>query len=83
MDKILIEICVPVADAKFNAFISPHTIGNDALQIISLIFSSIYEGKFKSSEDTTLCVYETGEILDINKSIYEQNIRNGSKLILI
>ena len=83
MEKVLVEIKIPAADAKFDAFIPKTSKGIDVLNIISSTFSSMFEGKFQKASDTVICVSDTGELLDINKSIYEQNIVDGTKLILI
>lgn len=83
MEKILVEIIVPAGNVKYDAFIPKTAKGNDVLNIVSDIFSSMLEGEYQKTEDTVLCVYKTGKLLDINKPIYEQNIENGSKLVLI
>lgn len=83
MEKVLVEIKIPAADAKFDAFIPKTSKGMDVLNIISSMFSSMFEGKFEKAPDSVICIADTGKLLDINKSIYEQNIINGTKLVLI
>ena len=39
--------------------------------------------RFVPNEQTTLCRREDGMILNINLSVYELGIRNGSQLMLI
>ena len=41
------------------------------------------DGRFVPNEQTTLCRREDGMILNINLSVYELGIRNGSQLMLI
>ena len=83
MDKVLVEIRVPAADAKFDAFIPQTSKGSEVLEIVKGIFTSMFEGKYKQVSDSVLCVYDTGKLLDINRTMYEQSIKNGTKLVLI
>lgn len=83
MNKILVEVLVPAGNTKFDVFIPAKAKGYDVLNIIADMFSSMLEGKYVKSHDSVLCVYDTRKLLDINKSMYEQNIENGTKLILI
>ena len=83
MDKVLVEIRVPAADAKFDAFIPQTSKGSEVLEIVKGIFTSMFEGKYKQVSDSVLCVYDTGKLLDINRTMYEQSKKNGTKLVLI
>ena len=40
-------------------------------------------GKYKADASAILCDAESGNILNINSSVYELKIKNGSKLMLI
>ena len=83
MDNVLVEIRIPAADAKFDAFIPKKSRGVEVVKILSSTFTKMFEGKFKGLSDSTVCVLKTGAELDINKTIYEQNIIDGDVLILI
>ena len=65
MDNILVEIRIPAADAKYDALIPKLSKGVEVVKIISEIFSSMFEGKYKSMSDSVLCVEKTGKELDI------------------
>lgn len=83
MERILIQINIPAGNTKYDVFVPKTALGNDVLKIVSNLFSSMLEGKFKESIDTVLVIQKNGKILDINKTIYEQEIENGSVLLLI
>ena len=83
MDKILVEVRVPAADAKFDAFIPPSCKGGEVLKIIKGIFTTMFEGKFKEVQDSVLCIYDTGKLVDINQTMIDQGIKNGTRFILI
>ena len=83
MDKLLVEVRVPAADSKFDALIPPLCKGGEVLKIVKEIFTTMFEGKFREVDDSILCNYSTGKIVDINQSMIEQGIKNGTIFILI
>lgn len=83
MDKILVEIYVPLLDRSFDIFIPPASPMYDVLELIKKAVTEMSDGRFIANENTTLCHREDGTIININLSVYELEIRNGSKLMLI
>ncbi len=83
MNKVIIEINVPAANEKFDVFVPKTSKIYEVIELVSEMFSSILEGKYKKTSDAVLCDAASGKVLDINKSVYELNLINGSKLILI
>lgn len=81
--KIIVEVRIPSADMKKDVILPLDLKGNDVVKIISKMFGEICKGKFQGQEDTLICIYDTGKILDINKKIIDQDITNGTVLILI
>ena len=54
--------------------------------ILDLIKKAVYEiseGLFVPDKNTAICYRDDGTILNIDKTVYELRIRNGSKLMLI
>ncbi len=83
MDKILVEVFVPITEKKYDIFI-PSTIKiSELIYLIGSALSNISQGLFIMNRETILCFKENGVILDINLSIYESCLHNGSQLILI
>ena len=83
MDKILVEIYVPLLDRSFDMFIPPASPMHDVLELIKKAVTEMSDGRFIANENTTLCHREDGTIININLSVYELEIRNGYKLMLI
>lgn len=83
MDKILVEIYVPLLDRSFDMFIPPASSMCDVLELIKKAVTEMSDGRFIANKNTTLCHREDGTIISINLSVYELEIRNGSKLMLI
>ena len=83
MDKALIEVYVPVLDRSFDMFIPLTSPMHDVLELIKKAVSEMPDGRFVANANTTICNREDGTIININLSVYELGIRNGSKLMLI
>lgn len=82
MNKILIEFKVPVLGMSFDAFVPMHISAYEMLEMIKKAVNETAEGGLILDESTTLCRND-GKILNINLSVSELGIRNGSKLMLI
>ena len=83
MDKILVEIYVPLLRRSFDMFIPLALPMHSVLELIKRAVTEMSDGRFIANENTTLCRREDGTIININLSVYELEIRNGSKLMLI
>lgn len=83
MDKVLVEIFVPVLNNSFDIFIPLQSQMYEVLEMIKKAVTDISEGRFMANPNTTLCYRRDGTIININLSVYELGIRNGSKLMLI
>lgn len=83
MDKVLINLFVPVLGESFDIFIPQNETIYKTLELIKKAIVQISDGKFIPSRSCSLAYKISGEILDINKSAKEANLHNGSKLMLI
>lgn len=83
MDKVLVEIFVPVLDRSFDIFIPLQSPMHEVLELIKKAVKELSDGRFVINENTAICHREDGTIININLSVYELEIRNGSKLMLI
>ena len=83
MEKVLVEIFVPVLDRSFDVFIPLRSPMYEVLELIKKAVKEMSDGRFAANENTALCHREDGTIININLSVYELEIRNGSKLMLI
>lgn len=82
-NKVLVEILVPSIEEKYDVYLPINKkVGN----VINLIMNAIIEssnGVFTSSN--TVCLYNsvTGDKYDMDKLVYDTDIRNGSILVLM
>lgn len=83
MEKILVEVYVPSLMKSFDIFIPYVSQLGTVLELIKKAVNEITDGLFVPMDNTVICNFETGKILDINKSVSELEICNGSRLMLI
>lgn len=83
MDKVLVEIYVPTLKESFDIFLPLCAPMYEVLELIKRAVKELSDGRFHADENTAICHREDGSILNINLSVYELGIRNGSKLMLI
>lgn len=83
MEKILVEVFVPVLENSYDIFIPVQSMMYDILDLIKKALTEMSGGRFKANEDTVICSRENGAILNINLSVVELELKNGSKLMLI
>lgn len=83
MDKVLIEVFVPILGETFDMFISLQAPMYEILELIKKGISEMSYGRFMANESTVICYRDNGNIININLSVYELNIVNGTKLMLI
>lgn len=83
MEKVLVEVFVPVLDRSFDIFIPLQSPMYEVLELIKKAVKEMSDGRFIANENTAVCHREDGTIININLSVYELEIRNGSKLMLI
>lgn len=83
MDKVLVEIFVPVLERTFDVFIPLHSPMHEVLGLVKKAIKEMSDGRFNADENTAICHREDGTIININLSVFELEIKNGSKLMLI
>lgn len=83
MKKILVEVYIPAADVSFDVYISLQSKLYEVLYLFKNSFTELLNGYFIASDDTVICDRKTGTIFNINMSVEELELINGSKLMLI
>lgn len=83
MNKVLVNVYIPILNRAYDVFIPNQSQIFEVTELIKRAASELSEGQFMPSRDTVLARRSTGEILDINKTVFELEIQNGTKLMLI
>ena len=83
MDKVLVNVYVPLINVSYDIFIPQTSQLYEVTELIKKAVSDLSDRQFISGEETVLSLRSNGKILDINKTVYELKIINGTKLMLI
>ena len=82
-NKILIEIEIPSIEKRYDVFIP---INKKVGTIKTLVESGLIELTDKAyviKDSTNFYSKETGQIYDINQTVRDTDLKNGSRIILI
>ncbi len=83
MNKVFIIVEVPLIEQKFEVYIP---IGKKIHKVTSILAKAISElsgGHYPIKDDATLYSKVTGRAYNINMTVKDTDIRNGSEVILI
>jgi len=83
MDKVLIEIFLPASSTSYDVYVPSASRMSEVLALVSKVISELSEGKYKPTAETVLCDRDSGVIFNLNLTIAELGIKNGSRLMLI
>jgi hypothetical protein len=83
MHKILVEIYNPASNNSYDVFIPLKSSLYEVVYLLSTTISELSQGQYKATEQSILCDRQTGDLFDINKTIEELGLKNGSKLMLL
>lgn len=83
MKKVLVEVFVPVINTSYDVFIPKTSQMSEVLELLKKAVSDLSNGRFIATDETAVCYRENGSIINVNMTVYELGIHNGSKLMLI
>ncbi len=83
MEKILVEVILPSASTSYDVYIPLSSPVSEVVYLVSNILSELSNGYFKADKNTVLCDADTGYMLNINMTVYDAGLKNGSRLLLI
>ncbi len=83
MKKVLVEVFVPVIGKKYDVFIPSTSKMSEVLELLKKAVADLSGGRFIPTSETAICYRENGDIINVNMTVYELGIHNGSKLMLI
>lgn len=83
MNKVLVNIYIPILNKSYDIFIPIYSQIFEVGELIKHAVSELSEGQFIPSRDTVLAYRNNGQIIDINSTVFDLEIANGTKLMLI
>lgn len=83
MNKVIVNVYVPILNISYDIFIPVQLQLFEVTELIKKAVFELSEGRFMPTPDTAIAIRASGEILDINSTVFELGIGNGTKLMLI
>ncbi len=82
-NKILIELEIPLIEKKYDLFIPINKKVGTIKRLIEQALIELTDGAYYMAEDTNLYNKDSGIIYDINKTVRDTDLKNGSGVILL
>ena len=83
MKRVLLEIYLPSAQRTFDVWVPACARLSQVNRLTAKAFEGLCGGMYTANGSSVLCDRRTGEIFNINMTVWELGQRNGSKLMLI
>lgn len=82
-NKILIELEIPLIETKYDLFIPINKKVGTIKQLIEDSLAELTDSAYQPKEDSNFYSKENGTIYDVNKTVRDTDLKNGSRIILI
>jgi len=82
-NKILIELEIPLIEKKYDLFIPINKKIGTVKRLIEIALIELTDNAYVMAEDTNFYNKEQGTIYDINKTVRDTDLKNGSRVILL
>ena len=83
MNKVLIKLYVPIMEMEYDVWIP---VNKKIYKVIKLLLKALNElssGEYIPAKEPLLYDKATAKLYNINLTVKENNIKNGSEIILI
>ena len=82
-NKILIQVEVPMIEKTYDLYIPVNKKVGTIKRLIEEAVQEITDNEYEPSESTNFYSKETGMIYDVNHTVRDTDLKNGSRIILI
>ena len=82
-NKVNVDVIVPALEEQYNVFIPVNKKTIEIIFLLNKAINDISSGSFPINNELSLIDGFTGSVYDINKTVKENKILNGSKLIIM
>ena len=82
-NKILIELEVPLIEKKYDLFIPISRKIGTVKTLIEKALPELTDNEYEINEATNLYSKDTGNIYDVNQTVKDTDLKNGSRVILL
>ena len=82
-NKILIELFIPLIEKDYDIYIPVNKKIGTIKSLIEKCLVELTDNAYIIKEDTNFYSKETGQIYNVNHTVRETDLKNGSRIILI
>ena len=82
-NKILVELIVPNLETKYQMYLPINKRISTVIRLIEKALKEMTNGYYPDKEGSVIIDVESGNVFDINITVKESKMINGSKIILI
>ena len=82
-NKILVEVEVPLIEKKYDVFIPINKKIGTIKSLIEKSLVDLTDNAYISKEEYNFFSKDTGQIYDVNSTVRDTDLKNGSRIILI
>mgnify|MGYP003292347215 CR=1 FL=1 len=82
-NKILIGLYIPLIEKNYDIYIPVNKKIGTIKKLIEEGLVELTDNSYVIKEDSNFYSKETGTIYDVNKTVRETDLKNGSRIILI
>lgn len=82
-NKILIELYIPSIEKEYDLYIPINKKIGTVKTLIEQALVELTDNAYVIKKDSNFYSKETGEVYNVNNSVLETDLKNGSRIILI
>ena len=82
-NKVLVEVIVPLIEERYEVYIPVNRRISSVIKLLEKAIKESTNGYYPTKEGSVIIDEATGNVYDINITVKESKIINGSKIILI
>lgn len=82
-NKLLVEVIVPLLEERYEMFIPINKRISVVIKLIEKALKEMTNGYYPNKDSSVIIDAESGNIFDVNITVKESKMINGSKIILI
>ena len=82
-NKVLVEVIILLLEEKYEIYIPINRRISSVIKLIEKALKEMTNGYYPVKDDTVIIDEKSGSVYDINITVKEAKIVNGSKIILI
>ncbi len=83
MNMIIIEVYLPASGKSYDIRIPAAMNSLLAAHLTADGLANLSDGTYRSSRSSVFAWYDSGKVLEMEKSLEEAAVKNGSKLLLV